>query len=177
MTTSQTLSMPRILSINAAAALTVLQLACAGFPVGGAADSDQLTAALTEFHEGVRGEVVLDPARLARFRPAEEVGEAPEVGRDGRHSQSWLQAVLAQGLADRLCPSAEDCDASPTVTIVSLSRPYDGQGGVFVDALRKSVTDTGYGLIRSSAMIRLQITKETSGWRVVASTPIWESTG
>lgn len=176
MTIQMTQSPLRTISSLGVSVAALICSGCSSFPLVAGAGADQLTAALTEFHEGVRGEVLLDLRTMERFRAVEE-GHAPEVSYRGRHPEDWIEAVLSRGLADRLCDEDGDCEASNEVSVVSLSRPYDGGSGVLVDAQLKRVTDTGYGLIRSTELIRLQIDKDDSGWRVVASTPVWETSG
>jgi len=144
--------------------------------IGGSAE-DQLTAAITDFRESTPGHLTIADERLARFRVAPDGASAPEVHTDGHHPASWLDRLIGSGAVNAVCEAPAGCVASTTTTVVSLSAPYDGRAGAFVDARVESVTPVEGGSIRETRLIRLQIERESSGWRVVASTPIWETMG
>lgn len=150
--------------------------ACATLALGDGAHDQQLTAAITEFREETVGQVALSELEL---RPLTilDGSEEPRVEEGGPHAGAWLTQVMNSGLADRLCAQRDPCEASPDVTIFTLSGPYRANDGVFVDARAQSVTDTGYGIVRTTRLIRLRIAQGESGWRVIAKTPLWETSG
>lgn len=166
---------PRAKLPSASILIASVVTACASLPGLGADPEDQLTAALTDLGESTVGAVALETARLRPFELAPEGNAEPVVTAVGRHSDGWVDAMLDAGLADRLCDRGDNCEPSTELTVIGLSTPYDGRAGAFVDARVRSVTATGGGQIHTTDFVRLQMVEESTGWRVVASTPLWET--
>lgn len=167
----------QIVKFAPACVAVVALAACATLALGDGADDQQLTAAITDFREEIQGEVALLELELQPLRISDESGQAPRVDEGGPHAGAWLTQVLDSGLADRLCSRADPCEASSDVTVLTLSQPYQANEGVFVDARAQSVTDTGYGIVRTTRLVRLRIARAEAGWRVIAKTPLWETSG
>ncbi|MGI9626347.1 MAG: hypothetical protein ACR2QM_05890 [Longimicrobiales bacterium] len=151
--------------------------ACATLALGDRVSDQQLTAALTEFREEARGEVALYELELEPVRAPESSTQEIEIREGGPHPGQWLNEALDTGLADSICGESDECEASLSMTVVSFSKPYRAREGVFVDARSQSVTDTGYGTVRTTRFSRLTIAEGQGGWRVIAKTPLWETSG
>ena len=155
----------------------VIQAGCASFPVLGGSRGDQLTAALTDLREGTQVAVAIESVMLAPFRLPEDGSGEPVAETEGRHAADWLEASIATGLADRVCSGGDSCEPAPDQMVVALSRPYSGRRGAFVDARVRGADPAGTGVIRYTRYVRLQMEDTQSGWRVVASVPLWETMG
>ncbi|MDH3223677.1 MAG: hypothetical protein OEO23_08170 [Gemmatimonadota bacterium] len=157
--------------------ILVLLPACASLSDIGRSDSNQMTAAITDLRESTAGRLTLSAERLAPFRLSEDGASPPEVRSAGRHGRAWLDEMVAAGAVDGICGGPDTCDASPSTTLVTLSGPFDGRTGAFVDARIETVSGPEGASVRQTRLLRLQIVRGASGWRVVAATPLWETMG
>lgn len=151
--------------------------ACASMPFVGSTSTDQLTAAVTDVREGTGNRLVLSTERLARFRTSADGASEPQVGSDGEHDSTWIESLLGTGLVDEVCRAGEGCRPRPGAVLVRLSAPYDGRTAAFVDATIQSVLGSEGATVVETRFVRFQIEEGPAGWRVVASTPLWESVG
>ncbi|NNF28392.1 MAG: hypothetical protein HKN73_14300 [Gemmatimonadetes bacterium] len=159
------------------AALLLVVSACTSMPFGGNRSADQLTAAITDVREATEDRLILSSERLAPFRTAADGASEPEVRSQGEHDPGWVDALVGQGLVDEACAAGAGCRPQAGALLVRLSRPYDGRTGAFVDATIQSVLGNEGASVVQTRFVRFQIEEEPSGWRVVASTPLWESVG
>ena len=156
----------------------ILVAGCATMPFGGGRSSDQMTAAITDVREGTTDRLVLSTERLAPFRVAPDGASEPEVRTQGEHTSGWVESLQTEDVVDDVCSSGASCRPQAGALLVRLSTPYDGRTGVFVDATIQSVVGSEAGAdIIQTRFVRFQIEDEAAGWRVVASTPLWESVG
>ena len=165
-----------ILAVASAATLSVIG-ACNSLPLVGGSRGDQLTAAMTDIREGTSDRLILSPERLSPFATSADGSTAPQVRSRGEHDAAWLEALVSSGVVDEVCNAARSCEPQPGALMVTLSGPYDGRAGAFVDGTIVRLLGSGPNAVAETRFVRYQIQREPAGWRVVASIPLWEEVG
>lgn len=139
---------------------------------GGGSEA-QLDAALRDLRDTQRSGLILEEGVLAELEEIPLAGAPFDSGRDGTHSSSWLAAALNNDLADDTCSS--NCESGPQRTVVAFSRPFRGGNAVFVDAEIRGTSNSDFGRMRIHRLVRFQLERVRDTWRVVGTTPLWES--
>ena len=159
------------------AALTLWAVgSCASLPLVGSRQTDQMTAAITDVRESTPDRLILSTERLEPFRLSPDGASEPEVEARGHHDPAWVDAMVSQALIDGTCEGS-DCEPSSGTQVIAVSEPYRGRTGAFVDGRIQTLLGSGGATVIQTRFVRFQIEDESAGWRVVASTPLWETVG
>ena len=143
--------------------------ACSHLPMGTGGGSNQLDAALDEIRSSERGQLVLERQVLSLPDSIPRPGTPFSSSRDGSHSQAWLDATVAAGLADDHCGQCSTDGA----TVITLSRPYRGGNAHFVDAEIRGIAETDFGRLRVHHIVQIQLERADGEWRALGRIPLW----